>query len=149
MAPKQKINKSTPELKVQLFDPKKKKTDGRKRVGHTTEDSSDAQPQKRGGWTHKRQLALLNSYKDYRPYGVAWRSRTEQWMKMLAVVNKQDPQVTPVKKHAMIDQFKQLLSTYKSFFDEYKNSQASGSNRVNPDMLRAAYDAWNCVSCFL
>ncbi|KAI7892205.1 uncharacterized protein EV154DRAFT_586906 [Mucor mucedo] len=92
----------------------------------------ESQPQKRGRWTAKRKLALLNACKEHKPYRVVHGSRTEQWDKMLIDVNSQDPHLTPVKRHSMIDQLKQLRDTYKVIFEEFEKSPA---DTVNPDML--------------
>ncbi|KAG2199532.1 hypothetical protein INT47_009986 [Mucor saturninus] len=101
----------------------------------TTDNNFGVQPQKRGRWTAERKWALLDACKEYNPYGVDHGSRTEQWDKMLLAVNKQDSHLTPLKRGAMIDQLKRLFETYKDIFEEYKNSPASRSDTVNPDML--------------
>lgn len=129
---------NTNNLEIVAFDPKGKKTDGRKRKSE--------QISAKGSWTEKRLVAVLVTYREYRPLGVAYGEVTKQWNAMTDAVNEFDPEVAPLRKNAVKEKLEDLMRQYKPTFSEQQVDKASGSNKHTPTMEREARSTYEKVS---
>lgn len=139
-----------------MFDPKAKKTDGRrKRATRNEGESSDTvvitkkKRAEKGDWTPSRRLAVLKKYKEFRPYGVPHNQKTEQWNQFTRAINQIDAvdrdgnkKSNPVSVKSVREKLTLLVDTYRPFFSRIENDKRSGSNKgKRPDEEEAAYDA--------
>jgi hypothetical protein len=137
------MSKSNSNLQIKNYDPKEKKTDGRRK--RTTEEKG--KKPNRATWNiDKDKIRLLIAYRRYRPLGVAHGEVTKQCNAMTDAVNAPLPSgAATFAKPTVIAQLRKLMDQYKSTFSEYEVSKASGSNRFGSDLKREAYRTWQMV----
>ena len=139
-------NNNNNNLEVSIYDPKAKKTDGR-RKRQKVDSSSSSSENRRGQWSKARRIAMFKAYTENTPYGVPFKQRTEQWQKVTDAVNKVDTELNSFKLRAIRDSVKGSFSDYEYLFTKVSNEKESGTNRFeNPEVDLPAYEAWTQVN---
>lgn len=140
-------NNNNNNLEVSMYDPKAKKTDGRRKRQKVDSSSSSTSEGKRGQWSLARKIAMFKAYTEHTPYGVPYKQRTEQWQKVTDAVNKVDTHLHPFKLRAIRDSINESFSDYQFLFEKVSNEKESGANRFeNPEVDLPAYEAWTQVN---
>lgn len=139
-------NNNNNNLEVSMYDPKAKKTDGR-RKRQKVDSSSSSSEGKRGQWSTSRKIAMFKAYTEHTPYGVPYKQRTGQWQKVTDAVNNVDTHLNTFKLRAIRDSINESFSGYELLFQKVSNEKESGANRFeNPEVDLPAYEAWTQVN---